>query len=74
MGKQRFSSITLASAFHKFGWVFGETVTKQAGALQHGQRFLHKLLLLGVVVKYSLMEKPRPKQAGLSNTKALNNE
>ena len=28
----------MASAFHKFGWVFGGTVTRQAGALRHGRR------------------------------------
>ena len=36
--------------------------------------FLYKLLLLDVDAKYSLVEKPRPKQAGLSNTKAWLNE
>ena len=38
IAKQRFSNNTLASAFHKFGWVFGGTVTRQAGALRHGPR------------------------------------
>ena len=29
---------TLTSAFHKFGWVFGGTITRQVGALRHGRR------------------------------------
>lgn len=36
--KQRFAHNALASAFHKFGWVFGGTVSRQAGALRHGRR------------------------------------
>ena len=28
----------LTFAFHKFGWVFGGTITRQVGALRHGRR------------------------------------
>ena len=39
MTQQDFSSSRIASAFHKFGWVVGGTVTSmQGGLLQHGRR------------------------------------
>ena len=34
--RKRFAHNALASAFHKFGWVFGGTVSRQAGSLRHG--------------------------------------
>ena len=38
------------------------------------EEFLYRLLLLDVDAKYSLVEKQRPKQAGLSNLKAWLNK
>ena len=38
MVKQRFLNNTLASVLHKYRWVFGGTVTRQAGVLRHGRR------------------------------------
>ena len=38
---------TLTSAFHKFGWVFGGTITRQVGTLRHGRRISVQAIAAG---------------------------